>query len=108
MDDIGAVAAQAFQHPGHWQGRTLELAGDELAMSELAAAFGRMAGREVRYQQVPWEQWEQQVGPEMTRMWRWFEEVGYHADISAVRSEHPVLMSFERWLKGHWVKAFTA
>jgi uncharacterized protein YbjT (DUF2867 family) len=108
VDDIGIVAAKAFQHPGHWRGRTMELAGDELAMTELVSALERMAGREVLYQQVPWDQWEEQVGPDLARMWRWFEEVGYHADIAAARSEHPILMSFERWLKNHWVRAFTA
>jgi hypothetical protein len=39
----------AFTRPGHWDGRAVELAGDELSMAGLAAAFGRMQGREVRY-----------------------------------------------------------
>ncbi len=30
VDDIGAFAALAFEHPGHWHDRTFELAGDEL------------------------------------------------------------------------------
>ena len=51
-----SVATMAFEHPGKWQDRTFELAGDELSMAELAEVFTRAAGREVRYTQVPWDE----------------------------------------------------
>ena len=108
VDDIGAFVALAFEHSGHWQGRAFELAGDELSMSELAQSFGRMAGREVRYEQIPWDQFERQAGAELTAMYKWFQATGYHTDISDVRREHPNLMSFERWLQSKWAKALTA
>lgn len=108
VDDIGGVAAMAFERPGHWQGRAVELAGDERSMNELAADLGRMAGREVRYEQMPWDQFEQKIGPEETRMFRWFEETGYHADVSALRQEYPNLTSFEKWLHSKWTKVQTA
>ncbi len=108
VDDIGAVAAMAFEKPGHWQGRAVELAGDELSMTELAQAFSRMTGREVRYQQIPWDQFEQKAGPEYTAMFRWFEQIGYHVDISALRQEYANLTGFERWLQSKWAKRLTA
>ncbi len=108
VDDIGAFAALAFEKPGHWQGRAVELAGDELSMTELAQAFSRMTGREVRYEQVPWDQWEQKAGPEYAAMYRWFEQNGFHVDIPALRQEYPNLMGFERWLGSTWAKRFTA
>lgn len=108
VDDIGGVAAMAFERAGHWQGRAVELAGDELSMAELAEAFGRMAGREVRYEQVPWEQFEQRAGHDMTLMFRWFQEVGYHVDIPALRQEYPNLTGFEKWLHSKWTKVLTA
>jgi uncharacterized protein YbjT (DUF2867 family) len=108
VDDIGTFAAMAFERPGHWQGRTLELAGDELSMTELANAFSRMAGREVRYHQVQWDEFEKQAGPEMTTMFKWFEDTGYQVDIPGVRQEYPGLMGFERWLQSTWSKALTA
>ena len=98
----------AFERPGHWQGRAIELAGDERSMTELAADLGRMAGREVRYEQVPWDQFEQKIGPEETIMFRWFQETGYHADISALRQEYPNLTSFEKWLHSKWTRVLTA
>ncbi len=108
VDDIGAFAAMAFEHTGKWQGRAVELAGDELSMTELAAAFARATGREVRYQQVPWDAFEKQAGADFTTMYRWFENVGYHADIAALKADYPRLTSFERWLQGNWRGASAA
>lgn len=102
VDDIGGVVALAFQSPGRWRGRTFELAGDELSMSELASIFSRVTGREVRYEQVPWEKFEPQVGPDLARMYHWFEETGYKVDIGAARQEYHGLTSFERWINSNW------
>lgn len=108
VDDIGAFVALAFEHSGHWHNRAFGLAGDELSMTELAEAFSRVSGREVRYQQVPWDQFEQQAGHEMTVMYRWFEDKGYDIDIGAVRQEYPHLTGFNRWLEQHWTQAMRA
>ena len=102
VDDIGAVVASAFEHPGKWQDRVFEMAGDELSMSDLAQVFTRACGREVQYAQVPWDEYEQQAGPEITLMYRWFQETGYHVDIGAVRQEHRGLKSFEQWINSDW------
>lgn len=102
VDDIGGFVAMAFEKPGHWQDQTRELAGDELSMSEIVERLSRTVGREVRYEQVPWDRWESQTGRETTVMWRWFEEVGYHVDVSLVRQEYPPLTGFDRWLTLHW------
>lgn len=102
VDDIGAFVTMAFQHPGKWQGRAVELAGDELSMTQIAEALGRAARRDVRYVQIPWDQFEQHAGHEMTVMCRWFEDVGYHANIGELRQERPGLMTFERWLHSNW------
>ncbi len=98
VDDIGAFAALAFEHPGKWHGRALEIAGDELTMEQYAAAFTNALGHEVKYHQVPWDKFEKQSGHEMTVMYKWFEDVGYSADIDALRREFPALMSFPQWL----------
>lgn len=105
VDDIGAIAAMAFAHPGHWLGRALDLAGDELSLADVAEAFTRILGHPVEYSQVPWDQFEQQFGREVTIMYRWLQDVGVHADISAVRHEHPEVMPFERWLRSQFQPA---
>jgi uncharacterized protein YbjT (DUF2867 family) len=101
VEDIGAFAAMAFERPDEWIGREVEIAGDERTMPEVAGAFGRVAGREVGYYQVPWEQFEEQMGEEYAVMYRWFNDVGYEADLEALRREHPGLIDFEGYLRGH-------
>jgi uncharacterized protein YbjT (DUF2867 family) len=99
VEDIGAFAALAFQYPERWSGRTLELAGDELNLLEVAETLSRVLGRSVRYVQIPWEQFRQQAGEEMTRMYRWFNEVGYHVDIATLHHEYPGLTKLETVLR---------
>jgi len=102
VDDIGRFVALAFERPAKWQGRTFELAGDELSMTELAQVFTRASGREVPYEQIPWDEFEKQAGKEMTLMWRWFEEKGYRVDIGAVRQEYQQLTTFDHWINSRW------
>ena len=101
VEDIGAFATMAFEHPEGWIEREVEIAGDERTMPEIAEAFGRVAGREVGYYQVPWEMFEEQMGEEYAVMYRWFNDVGYEADIVTLRQEHPGLIDFEGYLHGH-------
>jgi uncharacterized protein YbjT (DUF2867 family) len=108
VDDIGAFVTLAFTKPGHWDGRAVELAGDELPMSDLAAAFGRMLGRDVCYQQVGWDEFEQRSGADVTAMWRFFESTGFQVDIPTLRQELPNMMTFERWLQSKWTRHLTA
>ena len=102
VDDIGGVVAMAFEKPGKWQGQVFELAGDELSMTELAEAFSVTVGHEVRYVQIPWDQFEQKAGKEYTIMYRWFQSIGYHVGIASVRQQYPSLSTFPRWLNAHW------
>ena len=106
VEDIGVFAAMAFENPGEWIGREVDLAGDEMAMLEIADTFSRVIGRQVDYVQVPWEGFEEQMGEEATVMYRWFNDYGYEADIAALEKEHPGLLSLEQYLRGHdWENA---
>jgi uncharacterized protein YbjT (DUF2867 family) len=91
VEDIGAFACKAFQDPPRWSGRAIELAGEELTLQQVASTLSRVLARNVRYVQVPWEQFRQSAGEEMTKMYRWFEEVGYHVNIAALQREHDFL-----------------
>jgi uncharacterized protein YbjT (DUF2867 family) len=108
VDDIGGFVAAAFEKPGHWQEQTREIAGDDLSIGEVVERLSRTVAREVSYQQVPWGQWEQRTGHDVAVMWGWFEEHGYHVDISQLRQEFPQLTGFDRWLSTNWVLRRTA
>src|SRR3712207_6431466 len=101
VEDVGAFAAIAFENPDRWIGREVDLAGDEQTMPVIADTFGRVIGREVSYYQVPWDQFEEQMGEEFTVQYRWFNDVGYEADIAALQQEYPELTTFERYLRSH-------
>jgi len=102
VDDIGAFAALAFEHPHEWKNRTFTLAGDELSMQQIADAFSRVAARDVEYAQVSWDQFEKTMGRELTAMYHWFENKGFHFDIEQVRREYPLTHTFNRWLEAYW------
>lgn len=50
-EGIGAVAAKALAAPDEFHGKTIELAGDELTVGEMQAAFARATGERV------WKAW---------------------------------------------------
>ncbi|MGA8030081.1 MAG: NmrA/HSCARG family protein [Bryobacteraceae bacterium] len=96
VDDIGAFVATAFEHPGKWQGTATDLAGDESFMDQIAQTL------QASYSQISWDDFEKQAGHETAIMFKWFQNVGYHADIAALRQAQPGLMSFERWRNTYW------
>jgi len=113
----GAFSVQNFMETGYdgeiRQGKlladTIELAGDELTMLQVAETLGRVLGRNVKYIQVPWEQFRQDAGEEMTDMYRWFNYVGYHVDIATLRKEYPNLSTLEKALRQQdWAAAAAA
>jgi hypothetical protein len=88
----------ALAGPERWIGREVDIAGDELTMPETARIFGQVTGREVRYVQIPWDQFRQSAGDEITRMYEWFDKEGYEVDIPALREEYLGLTTFEQYL----------
>jgi quercetin dioxygenase-like cupin family protein len=100
-DDYGAMVAEAFEQPKHYLSREVELASTEMTLSEVAETFSRVMGKKVTYQQIPFETFQQQAGEEVTTMFRWFEKVGYNADINALKQEFKQLSSLETYLRSH-------
>jgi uncharacterized protein YbjT (DUF2867 family) len=99
VDDIGAFAALAFAAPERWIGRTIELAGDELTMLQAAERFGLVIGRPVQYVQVPMAEVRRTMGEDQAAMYSWFNQVGYRADIPALRALYPALTTLEQWVR---------
>ena len=107
-EDVGVFAAMAFDDPERWIGREMDIAGDELTMVQTAQTFGRVIGREVGYYQIPWEQFREAMGEVFTVLNRWFNDVGFEADIAAAREEHPGLTTLEQYLRATgWEEAAT-
>jgi uncharacterized protein YbjT (DUF2867 family) len=106
VDDIAAFALTAFEHPGQWLGQAIDIAGDDLTMAETAALMGRVTGRSIRYEPIPWPEFERAVNPDAVSMYRWFERVGYDVNVPALRGRFNFLTSFESYLRTHgWAES---
>ena len=98
VEDIGAFAALAFDHPQDFVSVALELAGDELTMPEAADVLSRVIGRPVQFVELSLEHITR-ANEEWGKMLGWFNERGYRADIPALRAMHPDLLTFDQWLR---------
>ena len=98
--DIGFFVGEAFDNPATWIGVTEEIAGVEMTLTEFTAAISTVLSVDVQHIQVSWEDYEVVAGTEITEMVRWFDEVGYAADIERLRDEHPDLLTVEDYLTG--------
>lgn len=104
-EDYGAMVAEVFERRADFLGRALELASVDMTMTEIAAAFSQVLGKPVAYQQIPFEGFEQQAGEEVTIMYRWFENVGYAADLAQLKREFSKLSDFDSYLRDRgWTK----
>ncbi len=97
VHDIGAFAALAFAHPDQFEGKALELAGDELTIPEVADEFGEALGYPVKHLSPELDEVRGR-NPEYAKMLEWFIAEGYRADIPALRRLYPELMDFPHWV----------
>jgi uncharacterized protein YbjT (DUF2867 family) len=99
--DIAAFTALVLEHPEEFVGRRVDIASDELSGEEVAKVLTRVTGREIHYVELPLEQVRQAMGEDGARMFEWFDQVGYSADIEGLRREHPEVgwHTFEEWAK---------
>lgn len=105
--DIGAFVALAFERPEEFIGLELEIAGSELTNPETAETFSRVLGKPVKFQQLPMPVVRVVLGKEFYRMFRWFNEEGFRADIKELRRRYPEvrLQTLEEWLRNEgWHK----
>ena len=100
-DDIGAFVALALDRPSEFVGRQLEIAGSELTNLEAAKVFSRVLGRRVKFSRLPMPIVRLFMSPEFYKMFRWFNEAGFAADIAGLRVRYPEvhLHTLEEWLR---------
>jgi uncharacterized protein YbjT (DUF2867 family) len=100
-EDYGEMVAEVFDRRADYLSREIEVASVDMTMPEIAAAFSRVLGKPVEYQQIPFAVFEQQAGEEMTIMYRWFEHVGYAADLAQLKRDFPEPTDFASYLRDH-------
>jgi len=97
VEDIAAFAALALAEPQTYLGQVLELAGDELTESQIAARFSAEIGRPVKVEMPPMSEGAEPT-EEQLAMFNFFNGQGYTVDIAALRTIYPDLLDFETWL----------
>ncbi|PZF15236.1 NmrA/HSCARG family protein [Curtobacterium sp. MCPF17_011] len=95
--DVGAIAATALLDPTAVPAE-IEIAGDALTGSEIAAAFAEQTGTPTRYEALPLAVLDGQ--DDMQAMFRWFAETpAYQADLEQVRRIAPTTWTLAQWLE---------
>jgi uncharacterized protein YbjT (DUF2867 family) len=104
-EDIGRCAYGIFKKGREYIGKTVGIAGEHLTGAQMAAAFTKALGREVRYNNVPPEVYRGFVFPgaddlgNMFQFKRDFNEYFCGArDPKVARSLNPALQTFADWL----------
>jgi uncharacterized protein YbjT (DUF2867 family) len=95
VDDIGQYGAAAFERAAEWNGRAIDIAGDEHTMPEVASILSRFAGHEVKFVRAPIEE-VRKFSDDYATMLEWFDGVGYDVDIAALAKEtgiHPTSLT---------------
>jgi uncharacterized protein YbjT (DUF2867 family) len=100
--DIGRVSASLLLETAAAPGGAIEIAGDELTGSQIAAAFGEHAGLPARYEALPLHVLGDDADAQA--MFRWFAETpAYQADIDTVKVIEPAAWDLPTWLRsGGW------
>ncbi len=96
--DIGPFVAALAERREHVFGRRFDIAGDDIDGIQTATILSRATGRRIGYRELPLDVVRQQ-SDDVARMYAWFNDVGYSADIAALKRDFPEVKwhSFANW-----------
>jgi uncharacterized protein YbjT (DUF2867 family) len=108
VEDIGLCALGVFKQVCSTMGQTIGVAAAHLTGTEMAAAFTKAFGREVRYTDVApevYRTWDFPSAPELSNMLQFkrdFNELFCSVrDVERSRQLNPSLQTFDGWLSRH-------
>ncbi len=98
-EDIGWFAANAFLHPEEWIGKTVDIAGDNVTYYETLIAYQKVFGKKPSHYRLLTLILMMMVS-DARRMFEWYREPRFNADIQALRKIHPGLKTIQTYFKG--------
>jgi uncharacterized protein YbjT (DUF2867 family) len=105
-EDIGKCAYSIFKSGAEFQGKTVSIAGEHLTGAQMAEAFTKHLGTEVKYNDVPASVYRNFGFPGADDMANMFQfkadfETEYCGarDINATKKLNPELLNFDSWLE---------
>lgn len=97
--DIGMLVGESFDHPDIWSGKAQNIAGDSMSIEQYVATFSKVMGRPVAYTQMPLDEYLAAMPKPLRPLFRWYDEVGYSADVDALRKRYPDMVTLEQYLR---------
>jgi uncharacterized protein YbjT (DUF2867 family) len=99
--DIGLFVGEAFAHPDRWQGVAINIAGDRLTVQEHVDVFSEVMGQPVQYNRMPLDAFLSSLPKPLRPLFRWYDEVGYEADVDGLRQQLPQLTTLGQYLEAN-------
>ncbi len=96
--DIGFFVGEAFDHPDLWLDRAENIAGDRMTVQEYVDTFSQVMGTEIVYTRMPLEEYLATLPKPIRPLFQWYDQVGYDADVDALRSSYPGLIALNGYL----------
>jgi uncharacterized protein YbjT (DUF2867 family) len=106
VEDVGGVVAAILRKPEAFQGKTVNVVGDQRTAAEYAAIIGAVTGRTVRYQHIPRDIFGSLPIPAAAALADMFELYRSHvranpAELAESLRCCPSIRSFEHWACEH-------
>lgn len=99
VQDLGAIAAQAFAQPEKYIGKDVPLASDVQSLAEARRLYKEVRGREPATFPMPMFLFKLFVGQDIPNMWRWLASHPVNLDTTQTRQMHPQAMTVGTWLR---------
>jgi hypothetical protein len=93
------LVGEAFDNPDVWLYRAENIAGDRMTVEEMVATFSDVMGRDIGFTQMPLEEYLAGMPKPLRPLFRWYDEVGYEADLDALRARYPDLVTLDAYLR---------
>lgn len=101
-DDVGAFARSAFEDPVKFNRKDIDLAAEAPTMGDVAATLSKVLGKKiVAIELTPEQAVAKGLFPGWVNSQEWSNEIGYRADIDALKSYGIPLTSLEQWTRKH-------
>ena len=102
VDDLGRIAAKAFEDPQGYAGRSIALTSDVRSLAECRELWTDVRGRSPRRFPMPVRLFERVAGlagPDLTTMWRWLRSGHVPLDTNPTRGILPDALTVRDWLR---------
>lgn len=97
-EDIGWFSANAFLHPEQYLNKTLDIAGDEVTYSQLHSAYKKVFNAEPEKSDFM-KFMLMNMMPEIKKMFVWYRNPVFKADIKQLRTVYPQLKTVEDYFR---------